>query len=246
MRGLRYCIVTAAVVCIAATAWADCDLWTFDTDLEGWTQMVEGSSLAWSATGNPGGSIAIDPVWSYGADRSTIEMPAHCLDLNHDYSGEISIDLWAATDPLYVNMGLGWGGAYGFYWWSSYESPPEHRVDLGNGWTRYYLIYDEMGPPDPPHVMIHYSSDVGMTYWDNIGLFSPPVCLGDSNCDETINWRDIDYLVAAMNDNVSAWEDMFLPGSPTCSFDNNDVNSDGTVNWRDIDPFVALMNTTCP
>ncbi|MCK4343078.1 MAG: hypothetical protein KAY37_15290 [Phycisphaerae bacterium] len=75
---------------------------------------------------------------------------------------------------------------------------------------------------------------------------TPPVCAGDSNCDEAISWRDIDYFVAAMNDNVAAWEAMFAPGEPSCSFDNNDVNGDGTVNWRDIDPFVAVMNTTCP
>ncbi|MCK4341860.1 MAG: hypothetical protein KAY37_09080 [Phycisphaerae bacterium] len=74
----------------------------------------------------------------------------------------------------------------------------------------------------------------------------PPVCPGDSNCDEAITWRDIDFFVAAMNDNVAAWEAMFWPGTPTCLFANNDVNDDGTVNWRDIDPFVAVMNTTCP
>ncbi|MCK4342036.1 MAG: hypothetical protein KAY37_09975 [Phycisphaerae bacterium] len=75
---------------------------------------------------------------------------------------------------------------------------------------------------------------------------APPVCPGDSNCDEAISWRDIDFFVAAMNDNVAAWEAMFAPGTPSCPFENNDVNGDGTVNWRDIDPFVALMNTTCP
>ncbi|MCK4340697.1 MAG: hypothetical protein KAY37_03100 [Phycisphaerae bacterium] len=72
------------------------------------------------------------------------------------------------------------------------------------------------------------------------------LCLGDSNCDGLITWRDIDFFVAAQNDNVAAWEAMFLPGTPSCSFANNNVNADGTVNWRDIDPFVALMNTTCP
>ncbi|MCK4341950.1 MAG: hypothetical protein KAY37_09535 [Phycisphaerae bacterium] len=75
---------------------------------------------------------------------------------------------------------------------------------------------------------------------------APPVCPGDSNCDGVINWRDIDYFVAAMNDNVAAWEAMFDPGPPTCPFENNDGNGDGTVNWRDIDSLVALMNTTCP
>ncbi|MCK4341914.1 MAG: hypothetical protein KAY37_09355 [Phycisphaerae bacterium] len=73
-----------------------------------------------------------------------------------------------------------------------------------------------------------------------------PVCPGDANCDGEINWRDIDFFVAAMNDNYAAWAAMFLPGVPTCPFANNDANADGTVNWRDIDPFVAVMNTTCP
>ncbi|MCK4341268.1 MAG: hypothetical protein KAY37_06035, partial [Phycisphaerae bacterium] len=80
----------------------------------------------------------------------------------------------------------------------------------------------------------------------SLGLKSPAVCPGDSNCDGVVNWRDIDFFDAAMNDNVAAWEAMFLPGTPSCPFENNDVNADGTVNWRDIDPFVALMNTTCP
>ncbi|MCK4343034.1 MAG: proprotein convertase P-domain-containing protein [Phycisphaerae bacterium] len=71
-------------------------------------------------------------------------------------------------------------------------------------------------------------------------------CLGDSNCDGEVNWRDIDFFVAAMNDNVAAWEAMFAPAAPLCPYDNNDVNGDGTVNWRDIDPFVALINQPCP
>ncbi|MCK4340734.1 MAG: hypothetical protein KAY37_03300 [Phycisphaerae bacterium] len=75
---------------------------------------------------------------------------------------------------------------------------------------------------------------------------TPAVCSGDCNCDGAIDWRDIDYFVAAMNDNIAAWEAMFSPSTPSCPFGNNDVNSDGTVNWRDIDPLVAVMNTTCP
>jgi len=74
---------------------------------------------------------------------------------------------------------------------------------------------------------------------------SPAVCVGDANCDGTINWRDIDYLVAAQNDNVSAWTALF-PGGPSCTIANVDVNGDEHVNWRDIDPFIALMNTSCP
>lgn len=75
---------------------------------------------------------------------------------------------------------------------------------------------------------------------------APAVCAGDANCDGIVNWRDIDFFVGAMNDNMAAWEALFAPGTPACTFANNDANSDGTVNWRDIDPFVGLINTTCP
>jgi hypothetical protein len=74
----------------------------------------------------------------------------------------------------------------------------------------------------------------------------PPVpCKGDGNCDFAVNWRDIDYLVAAQNDNMSAWGALF-PVEPQCSFFNLDTDDDGHVNWRDIDPFIARMNSTCP
>ena len=71
-------------------------------------------------------------------------------------------------------------------------------------------------------------------------------CRGDSNCDGAVNWRDIDFFVAAMNNNDWLWEQQFLPGVPTCPFANNDTNGDGIVTWRDIDPFVAAIGTTCP
>jgi hypothetical protein len=78
------------------------------------------------------------------------------------------------------------------------------------------------------------------------GPNAPTPCPGDSNCDDQIDWRDIDFFVAAQNDNHAAWHAMFSSDAPTCTFANNDVNDDGTVNWRDIDPFVNLMNTACP
>ena len=73
----------------------------------------------------------------------------------------------------------------------------------------------------------------------------PCICLGDSNCDGTVNWRDIDFFVAAIG-SQAAWENMFAPGTPSCSYLSNDVDSDGVVNWRDIDPLVVLMGTVCP
>ncbi len=70
-------------------------------------------------------------------------------------------------------------------------------------------------------------------------------CAGDANCDHCVNWRDIDYLIAAQNDNDVRWQQLFEGGNPPCPFANLDTNTDGRVNWRDIDSFIALMNTTC-
>ncbi|MCK4342645.1 MAG: hypothetical protein KAY37_13085 [Phycisphaerae bacterium] len=114
------------------------------------------------------------------------------------------------------------------------------------------MIYDPTGWSELPPPSFSDGAPIwygpGVNEWDmafELTTLQQP-CPGDSNCDGVINWRDIDYFVAAMNDNVTAWQNMFLPGYPTCPFSNNDVNDDGTVSWRDIDPFVTLMNTTCP
>ncbi len=71
-------------------------------------------------------------------------------------------------------------------------------------------------------------------------------CYGDCNCSGYVDWRDIDFFVAAQNSNESAWRSLFAPADPTCPFVNNDVNGDGNVDWRDIDPFVAVQNLACP
>ena len=73
-----------------------------------------------------------------------------------------------------------------------------------------------------------------------------PPCRGDANCDGVIDWHDIDYFVAGLNDNVTGWQARFPGGNPLCQFGNLDTSNDGYVNWRDIDPFVARLNKPCP
>ncbi|MCK4341061.1 MAG: carboxypeptidase regulatory-like domain-containing protein [Phycisphaerae bacterium] len=130
--------------------------------------------------------------------------------------------------------------------WSIDEVPQgQYLVYLEEpGYCFWHFVDGVPGDPPPLSILVNEENQAdnqSILFWAQVTL-----CPGDSNCDEAINWRDIDFFVAAMNDNVAAWEAMFLPGAPTCSFDNNDVNGDGTVNWRDIDPLVAIMNTTCP
>ena len=85
---------------------------------------------------------------------------------------------------------------------------------------------------------------VGSVGWARWGCPKPAFCFGDGNCDGTVNWHDIDYFVAALNDNYSAWYQRFA-SPPPCTMLNLDVNGDGHVNWRDIDPFVWRLNVPC-
>lgn len=107
----------------------------------------------------------------------------------------------------------------------------------GGTWT-VYLTDDWFSTAGIQNVY----SDVLITLHKAAGVAT---CRGDSDCDNSVTWRDIDYFVAAMNNDVQAWTNLFLPGAPACPYANNDVNADGTVNWHDIDPLVAAMNTAC-
>jgi len=73
----------------------------------------------------------------------------------------------------------------------------------------------------------------------------PASCLGDANCDNDVNWRDIDFFTTGMGDNRTAWLLLFAAEPPRCPFANLDINQDGHVTWKDIDPLIARMNTGC-
>lgn len=103
-----------------------------------------------------------------------------------------------------------------------------------------HRVYDDPATPNTGGAV-----DMGAAEYGSRPPF-PGECPADCNCDGHVTWRDIDYFVTAMNDNVAAWEAMFAPGSPTCPYNNNDANGDGAVTWRDIDPFVAMMNRAGP
>ncbi len=61
--------------------------------------------------------------------------------------------------------------------------------------------------------------------------------IGDSNCDGTVDFFDIDPFVTALVSGQAVWETQF-----DCDFAVvNDINEDGVVDFFDIDPFVALL-----
>ncbi len=86
----------------------------------------------------------------------------------------------------------------------------------------------------------------GYSSFNGIDAAFDAPCAGDSNCDGSMNFDDIDYFVAALVAEAN-WEAMFT-GTPPCSFKvQNDINNDCNVNFDDIDGFVArLVEGGCP
>lgn len=61
---------------------------------------------------------------------------------------------------------------------------------------------------------------------------------GDLNCDNAVNFRDINPFVLALS-NPAAYHANF----PGCFIMNGDINLSGTVDFADINPFVMLLST---
>ena len=90
------------------------------------------------------------------------------------------------------------------------------------------------------------SFESGRASWvDSDGLNVASVHLrGDLNCDNIVDYGDIDAFVAALNGEVP-----YETAHPGCTRINADCNCDGVVNYADIDPFVQLLSTghsQCP
>ena len=78
--------------------------------------------------------------------------------------------------------------------------------------------------------------DMGAYEFGATDEIPPAPCAADCNCDGSVDFDDIDPLVAAF-----AGEGSYLSQYPDCIWMNADCNNDGFVDYDDIDPFVALL-----
>jgi hypothetical protein len=67
------------------------------------------------------------------------------------------------------------------------------------------------------------------------GVISAPLA-GDTNCDGTIDFRDINPFVLALTD-----QNDYQATYPGCWPENSDINGDGSVDFGDINPFIGLL-----
>jgi len=117
------------------------------------------------------------------------------------------------------------------------------------GTYKFYLdsglanTLNSMTPPVPPAFWpVSGATVAGVpTAVITFTVGGPTICRGDTNCDGTISYGDINPFVQALN-NLSTWQ----AAHPTCPWQNCDVNADGVVSYGDINPFVVKLSTPGP
>lgn len=98
------------------------------------------------------------------------------------------------------------------------------------------------GPYAGPDGKIYYQDPVANTLVAlGVGMPTCPGERGDTNCDGSVDFFDIDPFLVALFD-PSAYMATYCGGS-ICAVD---VDCGGNVDFFDIDPFLACLFTTCP
>lgn len=114
-------------------------------------------------------------------------------------------------------------------------------VDDGANWRRYGAL---------PHTpVIDLRVETGRqritAATQGRGAWRLPIGIpGDCNCDGVVNFKDIDYLVAALGSETN-WAAFYAAHNngnlPPCPYVSCDPTGDGAVTFADIDPFVGLL-----
>jgi hypothetical protein len=77
----------------------------------------------------------------------------------------------------------------------------------------------------------------GVPGGDAVLVFTVGGLLGDANCDDAVDFADINPFVLLIS-NMQAWQAAY----PDCPAGLGDINQNGVVGFDDINPFVALLS----
>lgn len=138
-----------------------------------------------------------------------------------------------AMSFLLLATGLAVADDFDLDWWT---------VDDGGGmWTRggEYLLSGTIGQPDAG-VMTGGGYELTGGFWLAAPV-GPTICRGDTNCNGSIDYADINPFVKALT-SLSQWQARY----PYCPWQNLDVNGDGEVSYGDINPFVKKLQDPAP
>ncbi len=159
------------------------------------------------------------------ADASDVEL-RFWRWLAVEYADHADLDV-STNGTTWTNVWSSYGITYSEAAWS------QQIYDLSAVADHHAAVYIRwaMGPTD--HSVTYPGWNI-----DDVELWAlvPPRMVGDLNCDEQVDFGDINPFVLILTD-PGAWQASY----PGCPMGNGDINSDGAVNFGDINPFVALL-----
>jgi len=224
----------------------------------GWT--ISGGQWAWGRpTGGGGAYGGPDPTSGYTG------LNVYGYNLNGDYTNnmpeyhlttpafnctgleQVKLSFWrwlgverSQYDHAYVRISTN-----GTSWSNVWQNPDQETAD--RSWVRQEFDLSAWAD-GKPSVYLRWTmgtTDGAWTYcgWniDDVEVLAvdPQGCpgvLGDMNCDQEVNFGDINPFVLALTNPAG-----YAAAFPDCDIMHGDINRDGLVNFADINPFVALL-----
>ncbi len=224
----------------------------------GWT--ISGGEWAWGRpTGQGGAYGGPDPTSGYTG------LNVYGYNLNGDYTNnmpeyhlttpafnctgleQVKLSFWRwlgvernQYDHAYIRISTN-----GTSWTNVWQNPDQEVAD--RNWV--YQEFDLSAWADgKPSVYLRWTmgtTDGAWTYcgWniDDVEVWAvdPQGCpglLGDMNCDQELNFADINPFVLALTNPAG-----YAAAFPDCDIMHGDINRDGLVSFGDINPFVRLL-----
>ncbi len=230
---------------------------------------VPGSDLVWTMTIGTAGNVRAQTTRTYEPHRNALTSIHNVLVQPNDANSPYTMSHYDYTnDTLGRRTDMGQSGlaflaaksrTYGYNARSELTGATNSTGSGDPNWTYTYdpignrAQFTETGQAPRAYSVNELneyfnirptttSAGTAHLVYDADGNLSEQFVAGDMNCDGSVNWRDIDGLVAAQNDNCSAYYALF----PNCNCMNGDFNGDGHVNWRDVDYYYGSANTSGP
>jgi hypothetical protein len=163
--------------------------------------------------GDPAVCIESDDAWAINFSFSPSEMHSLCetvsIPLEVGWHTYRLLSWDMRAYELYIDGALSRQGSFVHLWLTS-------RVGWGDSWEGVASTH----------------------HWDffRVGVVRPYV--GDTNCDGTVDFADINPFIQALTDGEA-----YQKAYSGCWPENADINGDGSVDFADINPFVALLSS---
>lgn len=247
------CISAVVIAALAVTARADL-VYTFDTDLQGWTSINDTSSFVWDGTiGNPGGAArGVDRVagdiWFFAAPTADLGVlgSLYGRTVSYDVRGitgnQTSIDpladvmIWSGSTRIGINVDVQPVNGQWTSWTVSVDAAAGWKSCNSNGVLSGANLTESEIRAVLDNVTGLFIRGEYTSGSDSLGLDNVVIETGGCNGADlaepygVLNFFDVQEFLAA-----------FAAQEPEA-----DINDDTLFNFFDVQEFLAVFSAGCP